>query len=69
MTMTRRDDRIYEEAAALWQQLHGQPPPAGVDGATVLNMVLGDLPEAGYERLSMPHLRPANIAFPQRRST
>ena len=59
-----RDERIYEEAAALWRQLYGEPPPAG-DGAAILDGLLSDLPRKTYNRLATQHLRPSNIAFPK----
>ena len=31
----------------------------------MLDLILGGLPGAGYERLTTPHLRPSNIAFPK----
>lgn len=64
--MDGRDDKIYEEAAALWRALHGGPPPADTDGAMMLDLLLGGLPEAAYERLANPHLRPAAVTFPKR---
>jgi hypothetical protein len=60
-----RDERIYEEAAALWRQLYGAPPPPG-DGAAILGWIVGHLPDPSYERLTTPHLRPSNITFPRR---
>lgn len=64
--MDGRDHKIYEEAAALWRQLNGEPPPADVDASSLLDLILGRLPDSRYERLSNPHLRPFNIAFPTR---
>lgn len=64
--MDGRDKKIEAEAAALWRQLHGEPPPAGVEGAEILDLILGRLPDPGYERLATPHLRPAAIVFPKR---
>jgi hypothetical protein len=64
--MGRRDDKIYEEAAALWRALHGEQPPPEADGAMVLDLLLADLPETSYERLATPHLRPSAIVFPKR---
>lgn len=64
--MPGRDDKIREEAAALWQALHGEPPPADADPATVLDQLLGGLPDAPYERLATPYLRPSEIVFPKR---
>lgn len=63
--MMGRDEKIYQEAAALWVQIHGEPPPHGADGAALLALILGELPEARHDRLSSPHLRPSNIAFPR----
>lgn len=64
--MSGRDNKVYEEAAALWRELSGQPPPAGADTSTVLDLILGVLPPADYDRLANPHLRPTNVAFPKR---
>ena len=64
--MTGRDDKVYAEAAALWRALHDSPPPADADGAMMLDMLLCDLPDTRYERLSTPHLRPSAITFPRR---
>jgi hypothetical protein len=64
--MDGREDKIYEEAAALWQALHDEPPPAGADGAMVLDLLLGSLVETRYERLANPYLRPTAITFPRR---
>ena len=63
--MPGREDRIYEEAAALWRRLYGEPPPP-MDGPHILDVILGDLPASEYERLSTPHLRASNITFPKR---
>ena len=64
--MTRHDDIVYQEAADLWRALHGEPLPEGLDGRAMLDLILGGLPETRYERLATSHLRPSNIAFPQR---
>lgn len=60
-----RDERIYEEAAALWRQLYGEPPPATLDGPAILGLIVGGLPDPDYSRLTTPHLRPANITLPK----
>lgn len=60
-----REDRIYREAAALWRQLYGEPPPKGVPGAEILGMIVGGLPDPNYQRLATPHLRASNITFPK----
>lgn len=63
--MPGRDEKIYEEAAALWRQLYGEAPPASANGYDILNLILGELPDAGYERLETPHLRRTQITFPK----
>jgi len=61
----RREERIYEEAAALWRQLYGESPPPG-DGEAILGRIVGGLPDPDYQRLASPHLRAANVTFPKR---
>jgi hypothetical protein len=56
---------IYEEAAGLWRELFGEPPPIRADGATLLDVIMKSLPERTYERLASPHLRPAQIRGPK----
>ena len=63
--MTGRDDKIHEEAAALWVRLYAEPPPQDVDGRTLLGLILQRLPDASYGRLNTPHLRPTAIVFPE----
>lgn len=60
-----RDKKIYEEAAALWRSLYGEPPPREADGAMILDLILEGLPESSYARLATPHLRPTSITFPK----
>ncbi len=64
--MMGRDERIYDEAAELWRRLYDEPPPREADGATILALIVGSLPDADYNRLATPHLRGANVAFPKR---
>jgi hypothetical protein len=63
--MTARDQRIYEEAAALWRELFSDPPPARADGATILEVMMRRLPERRYERMASPHLRSSQITSPR----
>jgi hypothetical protein len=58
-----RDERIQEEAAALWRELFGEPPPIAADGGMMLDVIMRSLPEAGYQRLQSPHLRD-NVVMP-----
>jgi hypothetical protein len=60
-----RDDRIYQEAAALWRELYDEPPPRDAVGTDILGMIVGGLSDPDYERLANPHLRASNITFPK----
>lgn len=60
-----RDDRVYEEAVALWRQLFRDPPPPEAGGSEILGMIVGGLADADYNRIQNPHLRPSNITFPK----
>ena len=62
--MEDRDQRIYEEAAALWREVYGKPPPVRVGGPRLLEILMSDLGEVSYERLRSPHLRPSTIVGP-----
>jgi hypothetical protein len=62
--MDGREDKIYEEAAALWRELYGEPPPIRADGAEMLDVIMRTLPDMSYDRLRSPHLRPTTIAYP-----
>jgi hypothetical protein len=63
--MSGRQDRIYEETAALWRELFGEPPPIKTDGAMMLDVILRALPERPYDRIASPHLRPSQISRPK----
>lgn len=63
--MNGRDDKVYQEASALWRLVHGEPPPADADATLVLDLLLGGLPETPYERLASPDLRRGDITFPK----
>ena len=65
--MKTRDERITEEAAVLWRAVFGQPPPPKADGAAMLGMITGGLPEIAYDRITSPYLRASQIAGPKRR--
>lgn len=62
--METRDQRIYEEAAALWREVFQEPPPVRADGPTLLAIITRSLGENSYERLRSPHLRPSTIVGP-----
>ena len=61
-----RDDHIHQEALALWRELFREPPPPKVAGAALLDLIMKRMPDAAYERLRSPHLRPTNIHMPKR---
>lgn len=63
--MTSRDQRIYEEAAALWNALFGEPPPAQISGGDLLAIITGSLGDPDYNRLRSPYLRPSTITMPK----
>jgi hypothetical protein len=63
--MNGREQRIYEEAAALWRELFGEPPPIRTDGETLLDVIMRSLPDPDYDRLASPHLRPSQITRPR----
>ena len=63
--MTSRDERIAEEAAALWRELFGGSPPPMADGASMLGAITGKLPDLRYERMRSPFLRPSLITLPR----
>jgi hypothetical protein len=62
--MEVREQRIYEEAAALWREVFGEPPPLRTDGQTMLDIITRSLGDTSYERLRSPYLRPSTIAGP-----
>ncbi|HEX5264744.1 MAG TPA: hypothetical protein VFW13_14525 [Phenylobacterium sp.] len=62
--MATRDQQIYDEAAALWREIFGEPPPPSVDGSAMLEMITRNLGDLSYERLRSPYLRPSTISGP-----
>lgn len=59
-----RDDRIYQEAAALWGELFREPPPQA-DGTAMLDLIMKRMPETRYDRLRT--LRPStDVVMPRR---
>ena len=62
--MENREQRIYEEAAALWRELFDEPPPVRVDGTTMLEIITRSLGDPSYQRLRSPFLRPSTIVGP-----
>lgn len=63
-----RDERIYEEAADLWRELFGEPPPITADGGMMLDVIMRSLPEMDYRRLQSPHLRADAVVMPRHAS-
>ena len=67
--MDGREQRIYQEAVALWRELHGGAEPTADDGEEILDLITEMLPDLGYDRLCSPHLRPSTITGPKSRTT
>jgi len=63
--MKTRDEKIAEEAAALWRELFGAAPPADADGRALLKAITGKLPNVRYDRMRSPFLRPSLITRPR----
>jgi hypothetical protein len=49
--MTSQRDPVYEEAAALWQEVYGEAPPVEADPSLMLEILLRALPVLPYRRL------------------
>ncbi|HEX3367716.1 hypothetical protein [Phenylobacterium sp.] len=62
--MEPREQRIYEEAVALWREVFHEPPPLRTDGTTMLEIIMRCAGPPPYERLHSPHLRPSTIVGP-----
>jgi len=62
--MASREQRIYEEAAALWREVFNEPPPPRAGGAEMLEIITRSLGDLSYRRLRSPHLRPSTIVGP-----
>jgi hypothetical protein len=63
--MRTRDDIITEEVAALWREVFGAAPPPQTNGAAMLKIITGSLPEVGYDRMRSPFLAPSMITPPK----
>lgn len=60
-----RDQRLRDEAQALWRALSDTAPPADASGQDLLSAIFSETPPApGYDRLRSPYLRPSQIARP-----
>jgi hypothetical protein len=62
--MESREQRVQEEASALWRELFGESPPLRMDGSTMLDIITRCVDDASYERLRSPYLRPSTIVGP-----
>jgi hypothetical protein len=62
--MASREQRIYQEAAALWREIFDEPPPQRVGGVAMLEIITRSLGDISYNRMRSPHLRPSTIAGP-----
>jgi hypothetical protein len=62
--MENRDQRIYEEASALWRELFNEPPPRRTNGPRMLGIIVSKVGKPSYNRLRSPYLRPSTIVGP-----
>lgn len=62
--MNTREQKIHEEATALWRELFGETPAASTEASALLDRLMESLPEKGYDRLRSPFLRPAAVSSP-----
>jgi hypothetical protein len=60
----QRDQRIYQEALALWQALYDEPPPAVASGSDLLAAVLTAMSERGYSHLTSTSRHHRDIVLP-----
>lgn len=67
--MMDREQRIYEEAAALWREVFGEAPPLKTDGATLIEIITRCAGDADYQRLHSPFLRASTIVGPGQPTT
>lgn len=56
------DDRIYEEAVALWRSLSDEPPPKG-DAGELLEAALRLCGSQGYDRFQTPWLDDPTLSW------
>lgn len=61
-----REQRIDEEAAALWRALHDAPPPADCHGSELLDLAVRSAGKAEYQRLNLSRLGDRNLVWPKR---
>ena len=62
--MQPRETKLYEEAAALWREVCGEPPPNGVSASALLSLAVERARDVGYDRLVSCHLRETAITRP-----
>jgi len=67
--MDTRDQRIYDEAAALWRELFGEPAPSRANGPALLEVITRSLGDPNYDRWASPYLRPSTITMPRTRGS
>jgi hypothetical protein len=63
--MEPRDEAIDLEARALWRRLREDPPPDGLTGADLLQILIAQAGELRYDRYVSPHLRESQITRPR----
>jgi hypothetical protein len=64
--MSARTARIEAEAAALWRELYGEPPPAEAEAGDMLDLMLQRMPAISYDRLNSPFMHRSGVSWPKR---
>jgi hypothetical protein len=62
--MNGRENKVYEEAAALWRTVRGGAPPPHLTAQELLLQVLEDMEAASYDRLHDADRRGRDIVWP-----
>lgn len=63
--MEPRDEAIDLEARALWRRLRDDPPPEGLTGGDLLQILIAQVGEVRYDRYASPFLRDSQITRPR----
>lgn len=61
----QREQKIYQEALALWRQLYDEPPPPVASGSDLLAAVLTAMSERSYAHLASTAEHGRDIVLPR----
>jgi hypothetical protein len=62
--MSSREMMIDREARDLWRALRSDAPPEHLTGSELLQVLISQSTQLGYDRLCSPFLRPSQISRP-----